>query len=236
MRERERERKRAQRPSSVDDKVTRAGEKGSAKNMESRLFLFYILLMLLVHNLNMKKVLYFVILIILLNILNRFILFPHRTAIVSNKIQLLMLYTAIASASVALFTFINNSRPNLIIQVIRIVDKERQIIETVIHYENRSSNPFRDLSMEVRVFDGLEEYNFDYLFSKNMYMAQGDSRNRMFCLKCELDKKKIDWERFGINNSITLKIKYSFSYFNIKNEIAVQKYVFDKQKEIWTIV
>ena len=188
----------------------------------------------------MKKILYFIFLLLLVNILNRFILYPRKAEIVSNKIQLLTLYTAIAGASVALFTFANNSKPNLIIKVISQtkINKNNNSEEkmAIIHYINSSNNPFEDLSIQVRVFEGLKEFNFDYLFSKKMYMAQGDSRERVFCLKCELDKKKISWDTFGTVKPVTLKINYSFSYFNFRNSIAIQEYIFNKNTETWDIV
>lgn len=139
------------------------------------------------------------------------------------------------------FAFILSQKPHLLVQV-----TTQKVVEgntnnmfplTVVHYVNTTSNPFMDLSFDIKVTAGNRTVDLSDLFTKKMFMAAHDSRDRRFNTLEELGKRGLD-----INNEVrtghqvVLKIIYSHTFNQKMEYIKIQEYFWNCNIQQWEIV
>jgi hypothetical protein len=163
--------------------------------------------------------------------------------IISDAIQIWICVGAFISVAYVIpsylqtnWAFILSQKPALLLQAIDNLSTSEHF--TRIHYENCSNNPFYDLSIFVKVTTSHTKVDLSDLFTKNMYMAPHDSRDRMFSTVNELKKRGFDLiSSAQQNQEIILSIAYEFTYNRKTEVINVQEYFWDtsNQKPSWTI-
>lgn len=109
---------------------------------------------------------------------------------------------------------------------------------TVIHYNNNSSNPFYDLSISVVLVSNGISIDLSELFTEEMYMSPGDCRFRRFKTLEELNKRGFDLaSESKAKKPIILSLSYRHTYCNKTEIIKVQDYIWDinLEKPQWSI-
>ena len=94
------------------------------------------------------------------------------------------------------------------------------------------------MSLSVKVSTKNTIVNLSDLFTKNMYVASQDARQRNFATVEELKKRGFDLNSaVEQHQEITLSLAYEFNFNNKNEEINVQKYVWDSSgtKPHWAI-
>jgi hypothetical protein len=108
---------------------------------------------------------------------------------------------------------------------------------TIIHYENPTKNPFKDLNIGCEIEVSNQIFNYSHLFTRKMYMGPTDKRDRRFNFIQDLQAKGCNIIQ-TTQGGIEARLKMSFSYtFNKKFIIEkVQEYRFDHNINGWEIV
>lgn len=140
---------------------------------------------------------------------------------------------------VNLSVFKESQKPKLLLQI----HNERRILEetgdnvhqTVVHYANLSTNECRGLTLKLTLVGGNEEMDIPRLFAPIMNIGPNDGRTRDFPTLVYLRNN-------GIPEAITrnlsqYKLRASYSY-ELMGELVSSsyEYVWDNQKEWWSIV
>jgi len=108
---------------------------------------------------------------------------------------------------------------------------------TVIHYENPTKNPFRDLSIECEIEVNNQIFNYSYLFTKKMYMGPTDKRDMRINFIQDLLAKGCNIIQLT-QSGMEARLKISFSYTSNNKLIAekVQEYRFNQNSNGWEII
>ena len=115
------------------------------------------------------------------------------------------------------YAFIQSQKPYLLIQVVKgrdVIEGNRTVPTTVIHYTNITDNTFLDLTMDLRVSVLDKEIDISDLFTPNIYMAARDKRNRTFKpIELLLNKCGININaKAQADNPVILKVGYKYSF------------------------
>ncbi len=125
-------------------------------------------------------------------------------------------------------TFVDSRRPALLLQIVEGQPRTR------VHYENRSGNPFRDLTIKMSLKAGPVSIDLGDLFSSKMYMAPWDTRDRRFETRQELAKRGFDLDAaVAANTEIVLSLEYQYTFNGKVESIKTQDYVWDNVQ--WSI-
>ncbi|MGD8113250.1 hypothetical protein, partial [Vibrio sp. TRT 17S01] len=140
---------------------------------------------------------------------------------------------------VNLSVFKESQKPKLLLQI----HNERRIHEetgnnvhqTVFHYANLSTNECRGLTLKLTLVGDNEEVDIPRLFSPSMNMGPNDGRTRDFPTLVYLKDNGIP--EAIIRNLSKYKLRTSYSY-ELMGEVVSSsyEYVWDSQKEWWSIV
>lgn len=156
------------------------------------------------------------------------------SSIVSNIIQIWICVSVLISVIFVIYSYIQTNRafvlsqkPHLLLMVLdRTNNATPPAHRTQIHYENKSNNPFYDLNISVKLSTQNTTVDLSDLFSPNMYMAVGDTRDWTFDTKKQLLQRGFDLDAaVRANKIIILLLEYSFSFNNKKEIIKVQEYI-----------
>jgi hypothetical protein len=134
--------------------------------------------------------------------------------------------------------FILSQKPHLLLVAVdQYVDKENEKVHfTRIHYANKSTNPFYDLTIKIKVSTPNTTVDLSNLFAKNMYMAAHDARDRNFETKYELRKRGFDIDAAATSGQdIMLSLGYNYSFGRTLERIEVQDYIWESTKQKWSI-
>ena len=170
--------------------------------------------------------------------------------IVSNSIQIWICVGAFVSVAYVISSylhtntaFILSQKPHLLFFVSqqenqRSEDNAEMVHKTVINYQNKSGNPFYDLSLLIKLSTPNTIVDLGDLFTKNMYMAGHDCRERWFITVDELRKRGFDLNSaVEQNQQIILSLTYIFKFNKKTEKVTVQEYFWDTSdiKPRWTI-
>ena len=170
--------------------------------------------------------------------------------IVSNIIQIWICVGAFVSVAYVISSyiytnaaFILSQKPHLLLfvgerEVQRSQENKELVHVTVINYKNNSDNPFYDLSLSIKISTPNTTVDLSDLFTRNMYMTAGDSRERNFVTIDELRKRGFDLNSAAEQNQlIILSLAYEFTFNKEVEKVKVQEYFWDKSKDKshWTI-
>ncbi len=108
---------------------------------------------------------------------------------------------------------------------------------TRLHYQNFTNNRFGDLTIKINVEAQNQIFDLSYLFTPNMVMVGQDRRNRTFKILDELNKKGLDLiSCANQGNEVILNLAYSYTFNNFKDEVTLQGYRWNPEREIWDII
>jgi len=170
--------------------------------------------------------------------------------IISNIIQIWICVGAFISVAYVISSYIQTNRafilsqkPYLLLYVaereVQRSEKNKEIVHvTGINYKNNSANPFYDLSLSIKISTPNTTVDLSDLFTRNMYMTAGDSRERSFITVDELKKRGFDLNAaIEQNQIIILSLAYEFTFNKRLETVNVQEYFLDtsKGKVHWTI-
>lgn len=126
-------------------------------------------------------------------------------------------------------SFIDSRRPALLLQVVG------GFPTTQVHYENRSVNPFRDLTIKMKLNANGTIIDLSDLFSSKMYVAPWDARDRRFDTKQEFFKHGINIDAATIaNERIILSLEYEYMFNGRIEIVKVQSYALGNNG--WSII
>lgn len=170
--------------------------------------------------------------------------------IVSNTIQIWICVGAFVSVAYVISSYVHTNtvfvlsqKPHLFLfvgeqEIQRSQDNAEMVHVTVINYVNNSGNPFYDLSLSIKLSTPNTTVDLSDLFTKNMYMAAHDTRQRNFVTVDELRKRGFDLNSaVEQNQQIILSLIYEFKFNKKAEKVKVQEYFWDtsKIKPHWTI-
>ncbi|MBX3037083.1 MAG: hypothetical protein KF758_09225 [Anaerolineales bacterium] len=195
--------------------------------------------------------------LIIVGIVSTLLLFQHGNKlgllfadIISNTIQVWVCVGAFISVAYVIssyrhtnISFTLSQKPHLLLfvaeQEVQISSNNSETVHTtIIHYQNHSNNPFYDLSLSLKISTKNTIVDLSDLFSKNMYMAAHDSRQRNFFTLEELSRHGFDLNSvIKQHQEVILSLAYEYTFNNKKEKINVQEYFWDisRAKPHWSI-